>query len=155
VSESTIDVAEQPDLPAADNSERLPIGTYDPYLSAYISLTVGVDDEHTDGTASITLTVPGAVVSGQIIARTVWAERLAKGAEASSPQAAKAMRELYGFFEEGLAEVPVGERERVHIHLRDAYVYQGTGSLPLHFDVWRGRLTEVSGWSPEGVRPEI
>lgn len=48
-----------------------------------------------------------------------------------------------------------------HVHMRHVLTYPGGGSDPLRHELWRGRLTEVDGWSlgntekvpplPEGV----
>jgi hypothetical protein len=49
----------------------------------------------------------------------------------------------------------VAQEDRTNfIHLRDAMIAAGVGSAPLAGMHWRGRLSEVSGWSFGHLRAE-
>ncbi|NNC10335.1 hypothetical protein HII28_00350 [Planctomonas sp. JC2975] len=141
---SEVEIESEPD--AAD-IEMMPIGAYDLYLSALISWVVGIDDEHEEGTASVTLTVPGAVVSGQIISRGAWRKAVAAQVGSFNEPAGKGLDELFGTFEEEIPKGPEARNERLHIHLGDVSLWQDGSNEPLRFKTWRGRLTQVSGWS--------
>lgn len=109
-------------------------------------LSVMVDQcENTGIEMGVTLTVGGAIISGVLIGRTKWTEELAEFGEGNF--FAKAIRDA----NEELTK-PGGEDDdepafESFIHLREARFWSPRGPITKQGSLWRGRLSEVQGWS--------
>jgi hypothetical protein len=103
----------------------------------------------------ITLFVSGAVVTGVLTSGKVYFDRFAERFAAGWPEEARekirasmAMPgDVYPRLEPG--EKSPRKRPAQFIHLRDAQIVTALGNLPVNGDplLWRGRLTEVGGYS--------
>jgi hypothetical protein len=101
----------------------------------------------------ITLFVAGAVVTGILTSGKVYFERFADDFAAGWPPEARAQirasmatpGEVYPLLEPGAKSQR--KRPAQFIHLRDAQVVLPTRNLPGGGLLWRGRLTEVAGYS--------
>lgn len=115
-----------------------------------LRLFVQVAQESAGYEIGITLTVRGVVMTGVLVGRDVWAEELAVLTGAGSvPQTTGS---VVGEIVQRAVQVPKqasdGEGRYGYIHLRDARIMAGPASLPTTGGMlWRGRLSEVSGWS--------
>lgn len=97
----------------------------------------------------VTLTVSGAVVSGTLVGRREWANR----AIVKYDQ----LQDVLGPFKAGWDEQALADAERTGdedmppyhtvIHLTEARHFIGDRLIPDGGAFWRGRLSEVSGWS--------
>ncbi len=124
------------------------------------------DDRETEG-IGITLTVGGAVITGQMISNTAWFDDMdqkiqdagggpwatvfsakAEGLRAQLGEASAAEQAVEDLADRFAAAVyQVGQTGL--IHLKNARVLTpGSGAgIPGNGMHWRGRLTEVSGWA--------
>lgn len=150
------------------HSELAPDGV----LQVIVS-TVNNLEERTESGTGLVLTVKGVVISGELIPAWQWHEELEQGIRDAHVRAGQDP-EHAGFAElfklaaestrqrrdeqralEELDQLPqryrdlIGQEERTQfIHLRDARVFSpGNAGLPGNGLLWRGRLSEVSGWS--------
>jgi hypothetical protein len=126
-------------------------------------------DESADAGVHLTLTCSGVVLSGHLIGTRAYFDGLRELAEqravGGSPeilaplqvwgrQAHQAMRDRLRRRDEAVRRLPEGERlsnEQLdeyspnYIHLQQVTVRDGTGQFQL--PLWRGRLSEVTGWT--------
>ncbi|MEU4066225.1 hypothetical protein AB0F25_28130 [Streptomyces wedmorensis] len=131
-----------------ENEEQLKYpDVVEPVLDLDLRLLVlMVNTEENRGTSvSITLHVPGGLVSGELIGREDYLDRLDRVASGAG------MSGIVGFRRkaaEVLREAGVRKTDDLPrwIHLQDAAVVGPNGRL-LTFPVWRGRLADVAGWS--------
>ena len=112
-------------------------------------LQVLVSVANTTGVSmGVTVTVPGAVVSGLLVGHQIWVEKLTEAMTAAG-ETGEAMGRA---FRENLLLEPepdeAGEDEKplpLFVHLTEAHIMSGDS---MHGPVlWRGRLSDVSGWS--------
>jgi hypothetical protein len=107
--------------------------------------------EQGDGRSTFTLTlnIPGAVVTGRAVSHSVWAVRLKEmvANKTGDDGAAAAVDALSSVFHAG-HEFPVDDLEFDRIHMVDVQYVMGGGLMPSNEGlVWRGRLKDVSGWA--------
>ncbi|KQX76051.1 hypothetical protein [Aeromicrobium sp. Root472D3] len=90
---------------------------------------------------SLTINVPGGVISGQLIARHRWVEQIQAAMMAADAQTGKAFGEAFEELK------PPADAKPNFLHLQNAhYVSGGSASAGDGF-LWRGRISDVSGWS--------
>jgi hypothetical protein len=106
----------------------------------------------------IRLTLPGQIVSGTLISVVQHFELLAKnlldGLESDAGNAARYLGGSYAALAEDFRDQIEAERSQAdsppvspgYIHLKDAWLYSA-GSSPLEIGLWRGRLSQIVGWS--------
>ena len=114
--------------------------------------------------ASITLTVGGLVVSGDLVPAWVWFREVRGLLSTGSGSGADGMADVFGMFaDDALGEVLIreatGDVEDVDdapppegilpttIHLTRAVILGSHHSQELAGGLWRGRLSHVSGWT--------
>lgn len=121
-------------------------------LQAFVDAANQVDDF----TMSLTLSVPGGIVTGELVTATTWMEEVAtlvqmEGSDAAY-HVASVYREQAGIYKRRRAQRR-GEvlGEVTYIHLRNAqWLINSGGSAYLGPEPgihWRGLLTEIAGWS--------
>jgi hypothetical protein len=128
------------------------------------SLTQMPDDKIEEG-PGVTLTVGGLVISGRLVPDWRWFEEQRPNPESDDSVMGyfatelKKMhdrrRELFERDAESLTdeEREIAVVEPKHIHLKDAQIFSGdTLVTPAEGTYWRGRLSEVSGWSYGALR---
>jgi hypothetical protein len=120
-------------------SQELPDGGGDPLLSLFASL---VSD--TDAEIHVTLAVAGGVVTGALISQVKWMRLSAETMNATVPGS--------GVIPDELARMLVTETSEgtphEYLHLKDARYIGPTGMIPERPQMlWRGRISEVAGWS--------
>jgi hypothetical protein len=111
----------------------------DPLLSLFARL---VSD--TDAEIHVTLAVGGGVVTGALISQVKWMRLSAESMNATVPGSGVIPDELGKML---LSETPDGAPAE-YLHLRDARYLSPTGMMPERPQMlWRGRISEVAGWS--------
>jgi hypothetical protein len=115
--------------------------TPDPILRAIVGWTT--QDESLE--MGLTLHVAGVVVSGILVSAARFFDALAEwlkseGAEGWAESFAGPMAEMFREPDPNAAEVSF-------VHLLNARVFTSGTDKPLPEALWRGRLSEVSGWS--------
>ncbi|OZD38794.1 MULTISPECIES: hypothetical protein [Nocardiaceae] len=101
----------------------------------------------------VTLHVSGTVVSGLLISGATYfsllAKKVAQGAAAAEDKRArKALADLFIDIGGTYSDVAdAGEPSISYLHLRGASVFAPGASYALPETLWRGRLSQVSGWS--------
>lgn len=102
--------------------------------------------------ASITLTVGGLLVSGTLIGLSEYVERLGEQVLSSAaPDTHEGWRQLFDSWSETAREASEDTgTDPSFVHLADVQHFS-PGQRPIPsgapFPVWRGRLTEIDGWS--------
>ncbi len=114
--------------------------------------------------ASITLTVGGLVVSGDLVPAWVWFREVRGLLSGGSGSGAGGMADVFGMFaDDALGEVLIREATGdvedmpatpapegtlpTTIHLARAVILGAHHSQELAGGLWRGRLSHVSGWT--------
>jgi hypothetical protein len=111
----------------------------DPLLSLFARL---VND--TDAEIHVTLAVGGGVVTGALISREKWMKHSAETMNATVPGSGVIPDELGRMLEAEASERTPYE----YLHLKDARYLSPTGTMPERPRMlWRGRISEVAGWS--------
>ncbi|MFI6334031.1 hypothetical protein [Streptomyces sp. NPDC050535] len=121
----------------------------EPVPDLQLQMLVRLVGEDPQAALPLTLVVGGAFLSGHLISHEAWTAEWARSLHGVDDPGA----ELLARFPEQVDEVvaakqdhPVPRRLPQWIHLRDATGFAGTGGNVL-MPLWRGRLTDVSGWS--------
>lgn len=127
------------------------ISSKDGFFDILLSLHVGFADEHR-GFIGVTLQSNGAVISGIVISRDEWIERIVDSLRASGGgQTAEHLGQVYTdiqrrFLDEWNRrdEANLPGRARRFIHMRDVRILNGA---EINVPLWRGALADVTGWS--------
>lgn len=139
----------------------------DSVLQTLVAVMNGQVDSDQGG-ESVTLTVGGLLISGRIIPAWAffeqiaslpgvpdnhWARRLSR----EQKESARVRRSLDDVAVEDYSKEQADEadREIMYIHLADARAFApGAGPTPVVGTYWRGRLSDVSGWTFGVLRAE-
>lgn len=110
----------------------------DPLLSLFARL---VSD--TDAEIHMTLAVGGGVVTGALISQVKWLRLSAETMNATVPGSGVIPDELGKMVTETAKGTP-----HEYLHLKDARYISPTGAMPERPQMlWRGRISQVAGWS--------
>ncbi|MFJ3804683.1 hypothetical protein ACIPSJ_51535 [Streptomyces sp. NPDC090088] len=108
------------------------------------------DDETKKSHFGISLNIPGGVIYGQAISRDAYLDAW----EAEIRQSSGAGAEFIATLPRKISEVGdklVKGRDTKPlprwIHLREATFLTGAPVQTMHYGLWRGRLSDVAGWS--------
>jgi hypothetical protein len=127
--------------PGERNIDIADSGGNDLLLIAVVSMIDGADDGSDDPSAiSLTVTVPGGIVSGVLVPRRWWAEKNVRDLGAVNEMFAEATENLFASLAPDPDDAPN------FLHLRDARFVHG-GRLATTGLLWRSRLADVTGWS--------
>jgi hypothetical protein len=131
----------------------------DDVLARYVE-TVNQAQEPVSGGTTVTLTVRGVVLAGELIPNWQWFDEVAQlsgGHDASCFELASALKEHARVTSEAIQAQSEGEEltdeQRAALGTRTAYIHLKNARLvtPARGDkrarYWRGRLCDVSGWS--------
>ncbi|MEU1466634.1 hypothetical protein ABZ434_00180 [Streptomyces sp. NPDC005761] len=97
----------------------------------------------------LTLTVPAGVLHGDVIGHEAWKADWARSLRQVEGEGANLIAEYPETVDQGIKELHADEDARRlprWIHLRDATLVLG-GGASLRLPLWRGRLSDVSGWA--------
>ncbi|MFC5911549.1 hypothetical protein [Streptacidiphilus monticola] len=89
---------------------------------------------------TITVVVPGAVITGRLAPERAWRERVAQVLGAGS-EPLQAFASLFAAPETG------GGQKPTHLHLHRAKILQGSFGLPHTGGMYRVAIPEVSAWT--------
>lgn len=99
---------------------------------------------------AITLTVGGALVTGELVGRDSWLDayvRVHHESGQGAGQFAEQLRRMVVEGSEGLPKPEAGEFN--YLHLTDAQVVEGDRFIPGEQEgLWRVRIDRVDGWAP-------
>jgi len=141
--------AESSAAPSVEPVEQLDPGPPDALLFALVSLA----NLNEGISMTITLTVPGGVVSGMLIQNERWLREVAQviaDATGDAEGLAGVVRDWHSVLDELDDDLDAGSvtsRPAGYVHLADARVYVGGAGMPNDGTHWRGRLRDVTGWS--------
>jgi hypothetical protein len=123
------------------------------YLDTLIDFIAGPDNDAPDSSMSMTLTVNGTVVTGDLISAGRWAEQVLQSITDAVEPIGKAFRRVHEAAtdfdkkrtaeREALDQPPIARR---FVHLQSVQLNPGhpnTVNLPL----WRAPLADVDGWT--------
>jgi hypothetical protein len=131
----------------------------DDVLARYVE-TVNQALEPVSGGSAVTLTVRGVVITGELIPNWQWFDEVAQlpgGHDASCFELASALKEHARVTSEAAQARSAGaeltDEQRAALGTRTAYIHlknvrlltPAPGGHRAHY--WRGRLSDVSGWS--------
>jgi hypothetical protein len=134
----------------------------DDVLATYVE-TVNQAQEPVPEGLAVTLTVRGVVIAGELIPNWQWFDEVAQlpgGQDSNYFELASALKEHARVASEALEAQSAGDEltdeqrtalgiRTAYIHLRNARVLApGASAQRTHH--WRGRLSDVSGWSIDG-----
>jgi hypothetical protein len=118
----------------------------DPLLSLFARL---VSD--TDAEIHVTLAVGGGVITGALISQMKWMRLSAATMNASVPGSGVIPAELARVLEadeRAASSDAADDATHEYLHLKDARYISPTGAMPERPQMlWRGRISQVAGWS--------
>lgn len=129
------------------NGEQAIYSPKDWMLDGFLQIFKGKDSE-----ISLTFQSKGATVSGTLISREQYLERLAVAFDnAGSPE----MMQVAEMWQEDMLARDARDAERQangggiasfhFLHMRDVVIY--TGSVAVEMPLWRGTTEDITGWS--------
>jgi hypothetical protein len=128
-------------------SDAPKLESVDPLLVFLVHLA----NQAPDTVMSITLTMPGSVVSGDLICNQTWLEEVGAKVANAGGRGANGLADVLTTWHSTVGRVlvegegSIGNRLPGMIHMRDALVFtSNTSSGASH---WRGRIDQVAGWS--------
>lgn len=129
------------------------------YLDVMLTLAHGADDQRADGIVGLTVTLPGAVVSGLAISRSAWTAGVAEQyQDRGNSEAAAAIAEMFTVFNDEsvsettrrrAAELPTASRK--FLHMKDVHMSMGSNLIQLPY--WRGSLADITSWALSSWNP--
>ncbi|MCX4771796.1 hypothetical protein EES39_08335 [Streptomyces sp. ADI92-24] len=97
----------------------------------------------------LTLAIPAGVLHGDVIGHEAWKADWSRSLRQVEGEGANLIAEFPETVDQGIKELRADEDAQQlprWIHLRDATLVFG-GAAPLRLPLWRGRLSDVSGWA--------
>ena len=137
--------------PETASGEAQPVAMVDWFLQSFINLA---NNPSASVEMSVTLHVGGFLVSGTLVGGKKYFEGIAQvlaAANTNMPDLAESWKSIanYGNIYEGSAEQNEVEKNPQYIHLQNASTFSTAGA-PIQAGPggwWRGRLTQISGFS--------
>jgi len=111
-----------------------------------VDIAAMVESEHSNQ-MSLTVVVPGAVITGRLAPEDVWRERVAEVLRAS--EQLKPFSVLFSDTAtgEGRTASPGSASRPTHLHLHLARILQGSYGLPHTGGMYRIAIADVSSWT--------
>lgn len=135
------------------------IAPKDWYLDTVLNFVHGFNDEHLEGIVGLTVISSGVVVSGLAISRAEWMAGVVDqykqaGADDTAVYIDKVFQRTHNMVlerakERGDADLP--SRARGFLHMKD--VRLGAGETYTQVPLWRGSLSDITGWSMGSWNP--
>ncbi|MCX0244485.1 hypothetical protein [Streptomyces drozdowiczii] len=120
-----------------------------PVPDLQLQLLIQLLDREPRSGLPLTLAVPSGVLHGEVIGHESWKAEWARSLRQVEGEGANLLAEFPETVDQGIKEAQADE-DTVSlprwIHLRDATLVCG-GVAPLRLPLWRGRLSDVSGWA--------
>lgn len=141
----------EPDIESVDPEapKSIPCPTGDLVLRTLA--TVADDDEKNE--FSLTLAVNGVLVAGQLIGRKRWFREVVEDdAFAAITGVTKALNKMVLEDDEKFGQRNIDDYH--YVHLSNARYIDPSGLIPTEQGMyWRGRISEISGWSWGSMAP--
>ncbi|MER7726936.1 hypothetical protein [Streptomyces sp. NPDC096323] len=121
----------------------------EPVPDIQLQLLIQLLDREMRSGLPLTLTVPAGVLHGDVIGHEAWKADWARSLRQVEGEGANLIAEFPETVDQGIKELRTDEDTQLlprWIHLRDATLLLG-GAAPLRLPLWRGRLSDVSGWA--------
>ncbi|MER5275985.1 hypothetical protein ABT025_09515 [Streptomyces sp. NPDC002809] len=121
----------------------------EPVPDLQLQLLVQLLDREMRSGLPLTLTIPAGVLHGDVIGHEEWKAEWTRSLRQVEGEGADLIAEFPETVDQGIKELRADEDTRRlprWIHLRDATLMFG-GGAPLRLPLWRGRLSDVSGWA--------
>ncbi|MFJ2091948.1 hypothetical protein ACIOEW_22160 [Streptomyces sp. NPDC087901] len=121
----------------------------EPVPDLQLQLLVQLLDREMRSGLPLTLTIPTGVLHGDVIGHEEWKAEWTRSLRQVEGEGADLIAEFPETVDQGIKELRADENARRlprWIHLRDATLMFG-GGAPLRLPLWRGRLSDVSGWA--------
>ena len=128
--------------------EATPVVT-EPVPDLQLQLLIQLLDREQRSSLPITLALAGGVLHGDVIGHEAWKADWARSLRQVEGEGANLIAEFPETVDQGIKELRTDEDTQLlprWIHLRDATLLLG-GAAPLRLPLWRGRLSDVSGWA--------
>ncbi|MGW6208327.1 hypothetical protein ACWF9B_32375 [Streptomyces sp. NPDC055089] len=135
-----------------ESVERVPDSTavvVEPVPDLQLQLLIQLLDKELRSGLPLTLSLPAGVLHGDVIGHEEWKAEWTRSLRQVEGEGADLIAEFPETVDQGIKELSAGEDTRRlprWIHLRDATLMVG-GGAPLRLPLWRGRLSDVSGWA--------
>ncbi|MGC4948092.1 hypothetical protein ACLQ2N_18090 [Streptomyces sp. DT224] len=120
-----------------------------PVPDLQLQLLIQLLDREPRSGLPLTLALPAGVLHGEVIGHEAWKAEWARGLRQVEGGGANLLAEFPETVDQGIKEAQADEDAPFlprWIHLRDAALVCG-GAAPLRLPLWRGRLSDVSGWT--------
>lgn len=112
-----------------------------------LQLLIQLLDRETRSGLPLTLTIPAGVLHGDVIGHEAWKAEWSRSLRQVEGEGSNLMAEFPETVDQGISELHTARPGLPRwIHLRDATLIFG-GTVPLRLPLWRGRLSDVSGWT--------
>ncbi|MFJ8249970.1 MULTISPECIES: hypothetical protein [unclassified Streptomyces] len=123
----------------------------EPLPDLQLQLLIQLLDEDPRSSLPLTLTHPGGVLHGDVIGYEQWKAEWARSLRQVEGEGANLLAEFPETVDQGVRELRADEDAETArlprwIHLRDVTLVVGAMS-PVSLPLWRGRLSDVSGWA--------
>ncbi|MEU1365884.1 hypothetical protein ABZ454_07085 [Streptomyces sp. NPDC005803] len=120
----------------------------EPVPDLQLQLLVQLLDREMRSGLPLTLTVPAGVLHGDVIGHEAWKAEWSRSLRQVEGEGANLIAEFPETVDQGIRELGAADGAQLPrwIHLRDATLLFG-GTAPLRLPLWRGRLSDVSGWA--------
>ncbi|WP_030594612.1 hypothetical protein [Streptomyces anulatus] len=123
----------------------------EPLPDLQLQLLIQLLDEDPRSSLPLTLTHPGGLLHGDVIGHEQWKAEWARSLRQVEGEGANLLAEFPETVDRGVRELRADEDAEAGrlprwIHLRDVTLVVGALS-PVSLPLWRGRLSDVSGWA--------
>ncbi|MFF3711897.1 hypothetical protein [Streptomyces phaeochromogenes] len=119
-------------------------------LDLRMLLMMLAEDRENNSHVGISLNIPGGIIYGHAISREAyleeWEENVRHAEGAGAELIAQLPRMVANALDEALGDRDLDPLPR-WIHLREATFLTGAPVQTMHFNLWRGRIADISGWS--------
>ncbi|MEU8628330.1 hypothetical protein [Streptomyces sp. NPDC048669] len=121
----------------------------EPVPDLQLQLLIQLLDREMRSGLPLTLTIPAGVLHGDVIGHEAWKAEWSRSLRQVEGEGANLIAEFPETVDQSIKELRDGEDAQQlprWIHLRDATLVFG-GAAPLRLPLWRGRLSDISGWA--------
>ncbi|WP_069742079.1 hypothetical protein [Streptomyces sp. EN23] len=125
----------------------------EPLPDLQLQLLIQLLDEDPRSSLPLTLTHPGGILHGDVIGHEQWKAEWARSLRQVEGEGADLLAEFPETVDQGVRELRAEEEDGAGaarlprwIHLRDVTLVTGSRT-PVSLTLWRGRLSDVSGWA--------
>jgi hypothetical protein len=116
------------------------------YLESFVDL-IDADEDDKDG-VPITLTVKGAVITGDLISQNKYFKLLSKFIKGDQPEENYLSEQALNYSKRAIDKRKESEVvDAPYIHLENARYLSHNGLIPVNGILWRGKIEDVNGFN--------